>query len=223
MSIPTPEMNDAKNNKRNYIRRKKYLTDCISQIKATLEFISLVRGEKVNPSDSQKQASDHAKAIEAVCWSPHSRLSADGYQKLMAAKTQELCRTILKKLLPTFDMSQFQKLSTLVPPDRTKVGQSAGLLPERAKTPQPSLPVPIIPQPAQHSFESPAYVPDPADSRAYFSTQFDLKVDNESRNEMEHSPFFSLDDDTGCYGAFRRWESTIGDADSLFSPSFRDM
>ena len=207
MSIPTPEMNDAKN-KRNYIRRKKYLQDCISQIKATLEFIHLARGETVNPNELQKQAMDHAKAIEAVCWSPHSRLSAESYQKLMSAKTQELCRTIIKKLLPSFDLSQLQKLSsTLTLPERPKTPPPPALIPERAKTPQPSLPVPIIPQPAQHSFESPSVGSDLGDAGMLFVTSFDVRVEEQNKaGELDNSPFMSLDDDAGLDGAFRRYE-----------------
>lgn len=206
MSIPTPEMNDAKN-KRNYIRRKKYLQDCISQIKATLEFIHLARGETVNPNELQKQAMDHAKAIEAVCWSPHSRLSAESYQKLMSAKTQELCRTIIKKLLPSLDMSQLQKLSSTLGPERAKTPQPSLPLPERAKTPQPSLPVPIIPQPVQHSFESPSFGSDLADVGMVFVTSFDTRVEEQNKaGELDNSPFMSLDDDAGLDGAFRRFE-----------------
>lgn len=138
-------MSDATrgNNKRNYIRRKKFLNESMSEIKATLEFIRFARGEKVGTGDSQREAMLHAQAIEAVCWSPHSRLSSDSYQKLMAAKTHELCGTILKKSLPSLDMTQLQKLSSM-------------LLPERAKTPQPTLPIPIIPppQPQPHALDT---------------------------------------------------------------------
>jgi hypothetical protein len=119
-------------NKRNYIRRKKYLANCVAQIKAILDFVRLVRGEKLPPMDTQKEAMAHAQAIEAVCWCPHSRLSADNYEKLMAAKTLELCRTLLKKWLPALDLAQLQKMT-------------ARLSPERLKSPQSVLPVPVFP------------------------------------------------------------------------------
>ena len=128
----TLSSSSSSSNKRNYIRKKKYLADCISKIQATLDFVHLARGEKIDPSESQRRAMESAQAIEAVCWSPQSRLSADGYQRLMTTKTQELCRTIIKKSLPSVDLNQLQKLT-------------AALISERAHTPQPTLPLPIIP------------------------------------------------------------------------------
>jgi hypothetical protein len=123
--------------KRNYIQRKKYLYDCVSQIKTTLDFIRLARGETVQTASSQSEALAHAQAIEAVCWSPHSRLSAESYQKLMSAKTQELCRTILKKSLTSTDVTHLQKLTAMAS--------------DQAKTPSPTLPVPILPELHGHS------------------------------------------------------------------------
>lgn len=120
-------MSETKN-KRNYIRRKKYLNDCVAQIKTTLEFIHLAHGEPGNQAESQKLAVAHAQAIEAACWSPHSRLSAEGYQKLMMAKTQELCRAIIKKSLPNLDLAQITKL------------HFSG----RPSTPQTPIPKPVV-------------------------------------------------------------------------------
>lgn len=125
----------AKGKKRNYIRRKKYLKDCMTEIKVTLDFIRAFRREKPSPSDA-KLAKTHAEEIEAVCWSPHSGLSSEDYQKLMSAKTRELCVTILKKALPSLDWSQLQKqLSNMI------------YFPDRPRTPQPTIPAPICPPP----------------------------------------------------------------------------
>jgi hypothetical protein len=106
-------------NKRNYIRRKKYLDESTAQIKTTLEFIAAVLGDTPSPCEIQRAAVVHAQAIEAVCWSPRPRPTAEVYQKLMAAKTAELCRALAKQALPSFDMGQLSKLATVktaVPP-----------------------------------------------------------------------------------------------------------
>jgi hypothetical protein len=115
--------------KRSYIHRKKYLNDCVTHIKGVLEFIRLVRRDPGGPEDSQRQALVHAQSVEALCWSPHSHLSADSYQKIMAAKTQELCQIILLK---SFNFPQFCRL--------------AAIFPECNRPPRPVLPMPIIPQ-----------------------------------------------------------------------------
>ena len=98
------------NDKRNYIRRKKYLQDCTLQIKAAIDFITIIKGNKINNIDSEKQAVLYAQQIEAVCWSPRSQMSAESYQKLMQTKTREFTSTILKKALPFLDILQLQKI-----------------------------------------------------------------------------------------------------------------
>ncbi|OHT02860.1 hypothetical protein TRFO_06897 [Tritrichomonas foetus] len=175
-------MSDSNLNKRNYIRRKKYLNDCISRIQATLEFVHLAKGEKMDPADSQKQAMANAQAIEAACWSPYTKLSADSYQKLMMTKTQELCRTIIKKSLLSVDLSQLQKLT-------------AALLNERSHTPQPTLPVPMIPQSDKkdiQSREEGEYIlPDCFDKIEFcpFVPSFE-----KTSEDLSESPFLAFDD-----------------------------
>ncbi|KAH0789584.1 hypothetical protein GPJ56_006550 [Histomonas meleagridis] len=90
----------------------------------------MVRGTTISPQDCQNQAENHAQTIEAVCWSPHSKISALDYQKLMNAKTQELCWTLLKKSLPPFKIQQIQKM--VIPQ-----------IQEKSPTPS-SFPIPII-------------------------------------------------------------------------------
>jgi hypothetical protein len=116
--------------KRSYIHRKKYLNDCVAHIKSVLEFIRLSRGDPGTPEDSHRQAVVHAQSIEAVCWSPHLHLSSENYQKIMAAKTHELCQTIFLRSVPSLDSPQFSRLAASVP--------------ESAKLPRPSVPMPII-------------------------------------------------------------------------------
>lgn len=96
-------------------------------------------------SDLQKQALAHAHTIEAACWSPHSRLTSDNYQALMSAKTNELCRAIIKKALPNFDLTHMAKTQLRQPPAATpppppKISPS----PPQAQ-PSSVLPVPIVP------------------------------------------------------------------------------
>ena len=50
---------------------------------------------------SEQKAQQHAQEIEAVCWSPHSKISSTDYEKLMNAKTNELCHMLMKKYLRT--------------------------------------------------------------------------------------------------------------------------
>ena len=206
-------MSDPKISKRNYIRRKKYLNDCIAKIKATFDFIRIMRREKVAPGESERFAMGHAQAIEAVCWSPHSHLSAESYQKLMAAKTQELCRTLLKKSLPALDMTQLQRLSTT-------------LVPDRPHTPQPSLPMPILLQnPAPRQARSPVVMersatfaqdfvvddrPMPLEDRG-FVPLFELRDDDRVINGSDQLPLWSLDDEAGIDGTSRRFEPSLED------------
>jgi hypothetical protein len=117
-------------NKRNYIRRKKYLDQSTAHIKSTLEFIAAVLGESRNPGEIQKAALVHAQEIEAACWSPRPRPTAEVYQKLMAAKTAELCRALAAQALPSFDFVQLSKLAALKVPPRTTAAPP--LLPEVA-------------------------------------------------------------------------------------------
>lgn len=100
------------NDKRNYICRKKYLHDCALHIKAAIDFMSIVKGNKIDNEESQKQATLYAQQIEAVCWSPRSQMSAENYQKLMQTKTREITCTILKKTLPFLDINQLQKIAS---------------------------------------------------------------------------------------------------------------
>ena len=95
-------MSDQKN-KRNYIRRKKYLNDSVTQICSTLRIIRSALHEDTPDAEIQKSALHHAQAIEAACWSPHSRLTEDEYQMIMCAKTRELCLALAKQKIPSFE------------------------------------------------------------------------------------------------------------------------
>jgi hypothetical protein len=102
-----------RDSKRNYIRRKKYLDETTNQIKTTLEFIAIVGGETPNSSEIQKAALLHAQGIEAACWSPRPRPTAEAYQQLISVKTAELCRVLTKQAIPGFDFAQLSKLASL--------------------------------------------------------------------------------------------------------------
>ena len=92
-------MNDLKN-KRNYIRKKKFLNDSISQICNTLKLIKTSLNQNISDVEIQKEALIHAQAIEATCWSPHLRHTEESYQYIMATKTNELCIAIAQQRIP---------------------------------------------------------------------------------------------------------------------------
>ena len=80
--------------KRNYIRRKKYLNESSDKIKATLDRISCSTQESINENQNKRLATEYAQTIEAACWFPHSTLSSDSYRSLMQSKTKELCQAL---------------------------------------------------------------------------------------------------------------------------------
>jgi hypothetical protein len=88
--------------KRNYIRRKKFLDKITSQIVTTLEFIAVAIGEFPDSSQIHKVAFAHAQGVEAACWSPRPRPTAEAYEKLISAKTAELCQALTRQALPRF-------------------------------------------------------------------------------------------------------------------------
>lgn len=91
---------DKSKNKRNYVKRKKNLKDCVGKIRTTLDYVCKARGELMNQEDTERLAIMHAQAIEAACWTPNLGLTGEEYQLLMANKTLDLCYAILRKALP---------------------------------------------------------------------------------------------------------------------------
>jgi hypothetical protein len=159
-------------NKRGYIQRKKYLKDCAAHINSVLEFIRLVCRDPGGPEHSQRQALAHAQSIEAFCWSPHSHLSAENYQKIMAAKTQELCHTILIKSLPSFDFPQLCRL--------------AAIISDSSRVRRPVLPMPIIPHLPAPEVAREEDLPAPFEGLNIESPALEL--------ESQPSPFLGLDE-----------------------------
>jgi hypothetical protein len=102
-----------RDNKRNYIRRKKYLDESVSQIRTTLEFIGTASREPPDLSELSKLALRYAEGIDAACWSPRPRPTAEVYQQLISAKTAELCRALIAQAIPNFDFGQLSKLAAL--------------------------------------------------------------------------------------------------------------
>lgn len=100
--------------RRNYIQRKKCLNNSVNQIVNVLNFIQVLQKDSVSPIEKQKVAYAHAQKIEAACWSPHSKLTPESYEKLISAKTAELCRVILKKSIPQMDSNKIQQLKQLI-------------------------------------------------------------------------------------------------------------
>jgi hypothetical protein len=130
--------------RRCYVHRKKYLKECITQVKAALEVVRIVRQEPGLPDDCHKLAVAHAESIEAACWSPNSGISPEGYRRMMAAKTQELCCAILRNALPRNDFCQLVQL----------LNRGSNL----SALARPRLPVPIITNASVEAWP----IPDPA-------------------------------------------------------------
>jgi hypothetical protein len=112
----------------------------------------------------------------------------------MSAKTQELCRTILKKSLPTVDLTQLQKLSS-------------NLVPERSRTPQPTLPVPIVPISGStpHSLDTNVLEDTDLASRPLL-VSFD-KIASVDPGDIDQSPFFTLENENLIDFVFGRLEN----------------
>lgn len=212
-------MNENKKiNKRNYIRRKKYLNDSANQIKATLKIIQAAKGEPFTEQNLQRIAYSHAQAIEAVCWSPHSKLSAEGYQKLMNAKTTELCHMFLKKSFSDLNhLSQHQKVNrqsnakdndTMNNSSSKFEGFSNICRPERPQTPQPSLPIPIIPQSAPVTSIEPIF---PDTLFPSFEVP-DISPSNSASNDLSFDPidmripWTTEDDNTSFFQNVTRYD-----------------
>jgi hypothetical protein len=107
--------------KRNYIRRKKCLTDSTALVKFTLTFIHDTLRTNVSSDKLEGLAKQHASAIEAVCWDPRTHLTDNTYQKLMISKTRELCIALIWQYLPEPNaariVSELRKLN-LFPPSQ---------------------------------------------------------------------------------------------------------
>lgn len=99
--------------RRNYIQRKKCLNNSVNQIVNVLNIIQILQKDTGSPIEKQKVAYEHAQKIEAACWSPHSKLTPESYEKLISAKTQELCRVIFKKSIPQLDSNKIQRLKQI--------------------------------------------------------------------------------------------------------------
>jgi hypothetical protein len=74
--------------------------------------VRAIRREPGSPDDLQRSAIAHAELIAAACYSPHLHVSADSYQRLMAAKTQEVCVAILRSSIPPETVVQLQQMVT---------------------------------------------------------------------------------------------------------------
>lgn len=92
--------NDLNKPRRNYIRRKRCLTESVNLIETTLHFILTTRGEEIDISSLKKQASQHAHEVEAACWAPRTKMTDDEYNQLTLTKTKALCLLLINKFLP---------------------------------------------------------------------------------------------------------------------------
>jgi hypothetical protein len=163
MSSPPP--------KRNYICRKKYLNESVKEIKEVLEFIRLSGKDSGSPESSEQTALVYAKSIEAFCWLPHSHISPVDYQKIMKAKTQELCRMLLHNTLPTVDFGQLRHLDP-----QSEKSQKSGKLPLPIFSKQPN------PQESGLEFELPSF-----ETESMISFESELRDAQAAMNSFERT------------------------------------
>lgn len=90
-------MSNTKLMKRNYLRRKKLLTENTQAIEATLSLIEQKLGRNIFPHPISQLAQYYSKTIEAFCWDPKSKMDNEKYQQLSASKTNELCHALLNQ------------------------------------------------------------------------------------------------------------------------------
>lgn len=100
---------DNNQTKRNYIKRKKCLSDATNLIKQTLELIRCLRGPNYFKVDIDKMAAAHGSTIEAACWSPHSKMTAQEYQNLMMIKAQDVSIALIKQHISSAELSGTEK------------------------------------------------------------------------------------------------------------------
>ena len=109
-AISSHPMESGSQNKRNYIKRKKCLSDATNLIRQILELIRCLRGPDYFKVDIDKMANAHANIIEAACWSPHTKMNAQEYSNLMMIKAQDVCVALIKQHLSSKELSESGKL-----------------------------------------------------------------------------------------------------------------
>ena len=81
--------------KRNYVKRKRSLSESTKIILSTLQLINSNSPNPVDNNELTNIAINHAKAIEATCWSRRAKFSDEIFQTIIRTKTTELCQTLL--------------------------------------------------------------------------------------------------------------------------------
>lgn len=81
--------------KRNYVKRKRSLTESTRFILTTLQTINANSPHPLDNNELTRQATNHAKTIEASCWSRRAKFSDEIFQTIIRSKTMELCQTLL--------------------------------------------------------------------------------------------------------------------------------
>lgn len=81
--------------KRNYVKRKRSLSESTKIILSTLQVINSSSPNPLDNNELTRIAINHAKAIEATCWSRRAKFSDEIFQTIIRSKTTELCQTLL--------------------------------------------------------------------------------------------------------------------------------
>lgn len=88
-------MKQNESKKRNYVKRKRSLSESTKIILTTLQAINANSPHPLDNNELTHIAINHAKAIEATCWSRRAKFSDEIFQTIIRSKTAELCQTLL--------------------------------------------------------------------------------------------------------------------------------
>jgi hypothetical protein len=105
---------------RNYVKRKRHLNESVDLIKRTLECLASVRGEPMNSAEISRQALARALEIEAACWNSLRRPANEEYNRVMMAKTREVCMALITNAIAPRPDANFVRsvLAGVRPPNR---------------------------------------------------------------------------------------------------------
>ena len=92
---------EVERKKRNYVKRKRSLDECTKTILQTLQSINQRSSSPSEINNLKAIAFNHAKTIEAACWSRRAKLSNQVFTQIVRAKTMELCKQLIMSANPS--------------------------------------------------------------------------------------------------------------------------
>ncbi|OHT01161.1 hypothetical protein TRFO_01787 [Tritrichomonas foetus] len=116
---------DSQKGKRNYVKRKRSLDECAKTIMQTLQTINIRSRSPVDLNELKILALNHAKAIEAACWSRRAKLSNQVFTQIVRAKTMELCKQLLLKSSPPLPSTVSTSINSIGINNSSKIGNGS--------------------------------------------------------------------------------------------------